>query len=73
MADLTVRENGGSGVTVGRGALIADVISERNEELGFSIGLDRLPECGRNDEVLAAHGLNADKLAERFKSALESR
>jgi transketolase len=28
------------------------------------IGIDRVPACGRNDEVLRAHGLDAAHLAE---------
>ena len=29
------------------------------------VGVDRVPECGTNDEVLRAHGLDAESLAER--------
>ena len=30
------------------------------------IGIDRVPECGSNDEVLRAHGLDAASLRERL-------
>jgi transketolase C-terminal domain/subunit len=32
------------------------------------IGVDRVPECGTNDEVLRAHGLDADSLAARVRA-----
>jgi transketolase len=31
------------------------------------IGVDRVPECGGNDEVLRAHGLDAASLRERLR------
>ena len=31
------------------------------------IGIDRVPECGSNDEVLRAHGLDASSLRERLR------
>jgi transketolase len=31
------------------------------------IGIDRVPECGSNDEVLGAHGLDASSLRERLR------
>jgi len=34
------------------------------------IGVDRVPECGTNDEVLRAHGLDAASLAERARTVL---
>ena len=32
------------------------------------IGIDRVPECGSNDEVLRAHGLDAASLRERLQA-----
>ena len=32
------------------------------------IGVDRVPECGQNDEVLRAHGLDASSLADRVRT-----
>lgn len=32
------------------------------------IGIDRIPECGGNDEVLRAHGLDASSLRERLRA-----
>jgi len=32
------------------------------------IGVDRVPECGTNDEVLRAHGLDAESLARRIQA-----
>jgi transketolase len=34
------------------------------------IGVDRVPECGANDEVLRAHGLDAESLAARVRAAV---
>ncbi len=31
-------------------------------------GIDRVPDCGTNDEVLRAHGLDAASLAQRLKA-----
>jgi transketolase len=31
------------------------------------VGIDRVPECGTNDEVLRAHGLDAESLVERVR------
>jgi transketolase len=35
-----------------------------------SIGVDALPECGTNDEVLAYHGLDVDGLVRRVRQAV---
>jgi len=37
------------------------------------IGVDRVPECGTNDEVLRAHGLDAEGIAERVVAELPAR
>jgi transketolase len=34
------------------------------------LGVDRVPDCGTNDEVLAAHGLDAASIAERARLQL---
>jgi transketolase len=61
-------DQGGQGMMLG--AALAGLAASSRPAF-VSIGLDRWPECGRNHEVLAAHGLNADELAKRFRSALE--
>jgi transketolase len=37
------------------------------------LGVDRVPECGTNDEVLRAHRLDAASVAERVEAALSAR
>jgi transketolase len=37
------------------------------------LGVDRIPECGTNDEVLRAHRLDAASVAERVEAALPAR
>jgi transketolase len=37
------------------------------------IGVERVPECGRNDEVLAAHGLDAASIAHKARASVELR
>ena len=32
----------------------------------LNIGIEELPQCGRNDEVLKYHGLTAKQIAERI-------
>jgi hypothetical protein len=34
------------------------------------IGVDRVPVCGTNEEVLRAHDLDADRIAERLGTEL---
>jgi transketolase len=55
----------------GQGALISSAIAC----LGLGIrttlfGVDQLPQCGRNDEVLIAHGLDADTLVSKIELVL---
>ena len=59
--------HGGQGMMLS--AMVAELALEQPPRL-LRLGLDRLPACGRNDEVLAAHGLDAAHLAARIKSAL---
>jgi transketolase len=55
----------------GQGEMIAARIAESGLTIGVTrFGLDRLPLCGRNDEVLAAHGLDAATLAVRIEENL---
>jgi transketolase len=37
------------------------------------LGVEEIPRCGKNDEVLRAHRLDAASLAERIRAALEER
>ena len=41
------------------------------ESIGF--GLEDVPECGRNDEVLEHHGLSAQAMCERIHQYLEGK
>lgn len=50
-----------------------DRVASQLAELGLSqrlrlqkFGLDEIPRCGQNDEVLQAHGLDAENLAQRI-------
>jgi len=56
---------GGQGEAV-LGAL-ADAVPEATARTRL-IGVDRVPECGTNDEVLRAHGLDAASLAGRLRT-----
>lgn len=59
--------HGGQGQMIG--AALAELGLARPPRL-VTIGLEELPACGRNDEVLAAHRLDAANLAARFKEAI---
>ena len=37
------------------------------------LGVDRIPECGTNEEVLRAHRLDSASVAERVEAALAAR
>jgi transketolase len=55
---------------LGQGALVTQALSR----LGLSIqtqiyGVEGVPACGQNDEVLDHHGLSAARLAERIRAA----
>ena len=54
--------NGGQGDTVAQALATQDVA---RVTLVRKIGVDRVPLCGTNDEVLRAHGLDAEGIAER--------
>jgi transketolase len=55
----------------GQGEMIAARMAEAGTPVPVTrFGLDSLPLCGRNDEVLAAHGLDAATLATRIREIL---
>jgi transketolase len=50
----------------GQGEAVLRALSEAAPEAAARtklVGVDRVPECGQNDEVLRAHGFDADSLA----------
>jgi transketolase len=49
----------------GQGDAVRAALPERHVAI---IGIERVPECGTNDEVLRAHGLDADSLRRRLTS-----
>ncbi len=63
-------DQGGQGIMLGAALAGLDATSR---PAFVSIGLNRWPACGGNDEVLAAHGLDAPALTKRFKAALGRR
>ncbi|HEV2593259.1 MAG TPA: 1-deoxy-D-xylulose-5-phosphate synthase N-terminal domain-containing protein [Gaiellaceae bacterium] len=55
----------------GQGEAVLRALAESAPEAASRvtlIGVDRVPECGLNDEVLHAHGLDASSLAARVQS-----
>ncbi|KKW35726.1 MAG: Transketolase [Candidatus Adlerbacteria bacterium GW2011_GWA1_54_10] len=57
--------------TFGQGAMISQVLAALpNAPLTLSIGLDDIPACGTNAEVLIHHKLDAESLAQRIIQAL---
>jgi len=61
---------GGQGRMIG--AAIAELALDRPPLLR-RFGLTDFPACGQNDEVLRAHGLSADQLADAIAATLKSR
>ena len=56
----------------GQGEMVAAAVAGlglRTSPRVTMIGVDDLPECGTNDEVLAHHGLDIDSLTRRIKAA----
>jgi transketolase len=54
----------------GQGETVLRALSEAAPEAAARtrlLGVDRVPECGQNDEVLRAHGFDADSLAEHAR------
>jgi transketolase len=57
----------------GQGEMLAAAIAgiaPRGLEGVTRIGVEEIPRCGRNDEVLRAHGLDAQGLRERILGAM---
>ena len=60
--------------TGGQGdAVIAALAAQPGAPPVHKLGVDRVPECGTNDEVLLAHRLDAASVAERIEAALPAR
>jgi transketolase len=60
-------------VTGGQGQMIAAALAElapRGLEGVTLLGVEDIPRCGRNDEVLRAHRLDAESLRQRIREAL---
>lgn len=60
----------------GQGRMVAAAISElglKSPPVVKSLGLTDFPVCGQDAEVLRAHGLDADSLAETMAAALRGR
>jgi transketolase len=58
----------------GQGQMLAAALAENGLMQGRTLvrfGLDEVPECGRNDEVLAHHGLDAKTLAVSIEQAIK--
>jgi transketolase len=62
--------NGGQGDAVASALASPDVAAVSAVR---KIGVDRVPQCGTNDEVLRAHGLDAAGIAERVAAEIPSR
>jgi transketolase len=60
--------------TGGQGDAVLDALgAEPGAPPVHKLGVDRIPECGTNDEVLRAHRLDAASVAERVEAALPAR
>ena len=56
---------------MGQGALIAATLAKnQNHPKVISFGVEELPACGQNNEVLKYHHLDAESLAERIEESL---
>ncbi|MGI8440580.1 MAG: transketolase C-terminal domain-containing protein [Thermoleophilaceae bacterium] len=62
--------SGGQGDAVAQALAVQDVAAVT---LVRKIGVDRVPQCGTNDEVLRAHGLDAEGIAARVAAELPAR
>ena len=59
----------------GQGRMIASVLAAQpgeNRPVWRGFGVEDIPACGRNDEVLKAHGLDAGSLADKMAETLKS-
>jgi transketolase len=62
-------------VAGGQGQMVAAEIARiapKGLEGVTLIGVEEIPRCGRNDEALRAHGLDAESLRRRIREALDS-
>jgi transketolase len=60
--------------TGGQGdAVLSALASDPAAPPVHKLGVDRIPECGANDEVLRAHRLDAASVAERVEAAMPAR
>jgi transketolase len=53
----------------GQGQAILDALPADARARTTLLGIDRVPACGTNDEVLRAHGLDSDSLAARVRAS----
>jgi len=63
-------------LTGGQGDAVASALATQTDTpvgLVRKLGVDRVPECGANDEVLRAHGLHAEGIAARVAAELPAR
>lgn len=59
-------------VVMGQGALIAATLAKnQNHPKVISFGVEELPACGQNNEVLKYHRLDAESLAERIEKNIK--
>lgn len=69
---FTVDDHYSSG---GQGEMIGAALAEGGLASATSLtrfGLHEVPQCGRNDEVLRAHGLDAETLADRISGVMSA-
>ena len=60
-------------VTGGQGDMVLSQLAQLDLEThprARKLGVDRIPECGSNDDVLRAHGLDAEGIAASVASTL---
>jgi transketolase len=55
----------------GQGQMVRSALVGNNAPAqAISLGLTEIPACGRNDEILRHHGLDAESIASRIRNAL---
>ena len=61
-------------VTLGQGVMIAAALARNRQHADVrSLGLNDIPACGTNAEVLAHHGLDAPSLVRAVAARLHTR
>jgi transketolase len=57
----------------GQGDRVADVFARKLQsgKVLYRFGIDKKPECGLNEEVLAAHGLDEMRLVDFIKTLVK--